>query len=794
MNDTSFAILPDKEYEQHTRYRSVGALVSHAFESKHILEMEAENGYVTIIFYRDDIVRIMMNPKKKPSKQTTRAVIKKPVQLNLSLKENQEELYLKSKKLSLHINKTPLLISVFDQNGSLLLEEADQGMAFNETKGVICYKQMVEDQHFYGFGEKTGYLDKRGEKLTMWNTDVYAPHNPETDPIYQSIPYFMAVRQGKAYGIFLDNPSKSIFDLKSSTETYSFLAERGQLDYYIFGGPTPKHVIEQYTAITGKMPLPPKWALGYHQSRYSYKTEQEVRELVQTFKEKSIPLDAVYLDIHHMDGYRVFTFDQERFSNPEKLIEELRVEGVHIVPIVDPGVKADPEYYLYQEGIRGDMLCKYLDGEIFHGDVWPGKSAFPDFTKKDVRRWWGESHQFYTKLGIEGVWNDMNEPSVFNESKTMDLNVVHDNDGDPKTHRELHNLYGLLMGEATYDGLKKQIDGKRPFLLTRAGYAGIQRYATVWTGDNRSFWEHLQMALPMCMNLGISGVPFCGPDVGGFAHDSNGQLLARWTQFGTFTPYFRNHCELKSIHQEPWSFGEKYEQIIKRYIQERYRWLPYLYTLFQEASTTGLPVMRALMLEYPNDQHTVNLSDQFMIGSNLIVAPILTPDTFHRVVYLPEGTWVNYWTDERLSGGNHYLVEADLETLPLFVKEGSIITHGTVKGSTKQDETLLKIHLYPSKEGKASFTYYEDDGKSFAYEHGEFFKAIITAEMELGKLDITCKTSHSQYEPVWEDMEFIIHGLEEGKTVFINGEKQANSKLIEHEKMIICAKRQHYFK
>ena len=531
---------------------------------------------------------------------------------------------------------------------------------------------MDKDDHFYGFGEKTGFLDKRGEKMTMWNTDVYAPHNPEIDALYQSIPYFMTVRNGNAHGIFFDNTGKTVFDMKSSTESYSFSAETGQLDYYVFAGPTPKAVLEQYTEITGKMPLPPKWTLGYHQSRYSYKNEQEVRELVNNFKAKGIPLDAIYLDIHYMDGYRVFTFDEARFPNPKGLLEDLKEAGIHVVPIVDPGVKEDPEYSVYQEGINEDYFCKYIEGNIYYGDVWPGNSAFPDFTNDDVREWWGEKHKFYTDLGVEGIWNDMNEPAVFNETKTMDVKVMHDNNGDPKTHRQLHNVYGFLMGEATYEGMKKELDGNRPFLLTRAGYAGVQRYASVWTGDNRSFWEHLQMALPMCMNLGISGVPFSGPDVGGFAHDSNGELLARWTQFGTFTPYFRNHSVLESIHQEPWSFGEEYEQVIKEAIQERYVWLPYLYTLFQEASVTGMPVMRALLLEYPDDKNVFNLSDQFMIGSDIIVAPILTPDTNYRVVYLPEGNWINHSTEEVLEGNQHILAYAPIDTIPIFIKEGSI--------------------------------------------------------------------------------------------------------------------------
>lgn len=769
MQDTSFSIIPDKMNQKvKSQYQNIGSITNFQLE-ENVFQLSCENGFVSILFYRDDIVRIVMNPKQKPSLKSSFAVVKKRENCEVTVKEIENEIHILSGKLKVVINRNPMLLSFFDTTGRLLVSEKGFGMGFNEKKEVICYKQMDKADHYYGFGEKTSFLDKRGEKMTMWNSDVFAPHNPEIDSLYQSIPYFMTIREGSAYGIFFDNTFKSVFDMKSSEEVYSFYAEGGQLDYYVFAGPTPKAVLEQYTDITGKMPIPPKWSLGYHQSRYSYETEEEVRELVRSFKEKEIPLDAIYLDIHYMDGYRVFTFDEEKFPNPKGLIQDLKDDGIHVVPIVDPGVKEDPEYYIYQEGIMEDRFCKYIEGNIYYGDVWPGNSAFPDFSNSDVRSWWGEKHKFYTELGIEGIWNDMNEPAVFNETKTMDVKVMHENDGDPKTHRELHNVYGFLMGEATYEGMKKLLTGHRPFLLTRAGYAGVQRYASVWTGDNRSFWEHLQMALPMCMNLGVSGVPFCGPDVGGFAHDANGQLLARWTQFGTFTPYFRNHSVLGSVRQEPWSFGEEYEKVVKQYIQERYVWLPYLYTLFKEASMTGVPVMRPLVLEYPNDENTFNLSDQFMIGSNVIVAPIITPDTYHRVVYLPEGQWINYWTEEKLEGGKHHLVKAELEILPIFIKAGAVITQGTVKQSTEVKESELTVHFYLDENGTSTFTYYEDDGKSFAYEEGSFFQCKFQATVVNNRFDISIHVEHDQYQPDWEKAVLILHGVDKEINVTING-------------------------
>jgi alpha-glucosidase len=769
MEDTSFAIHPDnKAHINGNVFRSIGSLVTYHVE-KNILHLQCEAAFVRIQFFCDDIVRIVMNPKEWPSLKSSFAVIKQPMDIPLTVSETEDEMAVKSGRLSLKITKAPLRITIFDHENRLLVKDSGIGMGYNSKKEVICFKGMEPDDHFYGFGEKTGFLDKRGDKLTMWNTDVYAPHNPEIDSLYQSIPFFMTLRNGFAHGIYFNNTFKTVFDLKTSQYSYSFSAEGGQLDYFVFVGPSPKQVIKQYTDITGRMPLPPKWALGYHQSRYSYQNEQEVRDLANQFLQKEIPLDAIYLDIHYMDGYRVFTFNQERFPNPAKLIADLKSDGIHVVTIVDPGVKADPEYQVYREGITEERFCKYLEGNQYFGEVWPGKSAFPDFTNSDVRKWWGDKHQFYTDLGIEGIWNDMNEPAIFNESKTMDLEVMHDNDGDPKTHRELHNLYGMLMGEATYEGMKEHLNGNRPFLVTRAGFAGVQRYSAVWTGDNRSFWEHLQMSLPMCMNLGVSGVAFCGPDVGGFAHDTTGQLLTRWTQVGMFTPFFRNHSVLESIHQEPWSFGSEFEKIIKKYIEQRYVWLPYLYTLFKEACVSGIPVMRPLMLEYPGDKNTFNLFDQFMIGADVLVAPILTPDTNYRVVYLPEGTWNNYWTDAKLEGGKHHLVDAGLDVMPIFVRSGAIIPQGTVKQSTEVKESELLIHLYPAENVESTFTYYEDDGKTFAYQNGEYFQCQFTMNLNGDNLELAIDILQAEYEPDWEKATFIIHGWLNGIKMTING-------------------------
>ncbi|MBB5174339.1 glycoside hydrolase family 31 protein [Texcoconibacillus texcoconensis] len=771
MDDTSYAIHPGNEQNMmDTSFKDVGRVIDQHLDGQQFF-ITCENVYITLTFVRDDILRVTMDPEKWPEMKTTSAIIRQPENIDIHETKETDHSIIESELLHVEVTYNPCRLNIQDKTGRVLSKESARGMGYKKNGEVIAYKMRAENDRFYGFGEKTGYLDKRGEKLTMWNTDVYAPHNPETDPLYQSIPFFITFRQGHACGTFFDNSGKTTFDIKSEEETYHFHAESGVLDYYMFAGPTMKDVLQQYTWLTGTMPLPPKWALGYHQSRYSYESEEEVRQLVNNFIDKDIPLDAVYLDIHYMNEYRVFSFDEDRFPNPKQLVKDLKTEGIRIVTIVDPGVKVDPEYEIYQEGVREGHFCKYLEGNHYVGDVWPGPSAFPDFTNEKARWWWGNKHQFYSDLGIEGIWNDMNEPAVFNESKTMDINVMHDNDGDPKTHRELHNLYGMLMGQSTYEGMKKHLNGRRPFLLTRAGYAGVQRYAAVWTGDNRSFWEHLQLAIPMCLNLGLSGVPLSGADVGGFAYDANGELFARWMQFGAFAPYFRNHSAIGTDRQEPWAFGKEIEEIAKTYIDLRYQWLPEWYRLFKEASETGVPAMRPLILEYPDDENTYQLYDQFMLGDHTIIAPVMQPESQHRVVYLPEGRWVHYWNGETYEGRKHHLVSAPLDTLPLFIREGAIIVHGPKKRSTAYKDEELTLYAYLSESGKASGEIYDDDGETSDHKKGEYLQYQVSVRRDGQDIYLDVDKQVTNFSPQWTRIQLVIHGIGHVENVLVNGEK-----------------------
>lgn len=763
MKDTSEAIHPDHAKSQDTHYTgTLMGKIKVVREHEGALLLLGERFNLGIQAGIDGVVRIKTFRGTEPNWKTTAAIINHGTadSAGITWSAADEVVEVTVGQLKLSINREHGAIDI--QTGHRVIQLTS---LYRNREHIGDYTARVALQptdRIYGLGETTGFLNKRGERYTMWNSDVYAPHVPEMESLYQSIPFMTVHGEQFSYGLFLDNPGKVVFDMRKDTDAALMQTHTGEFDLYLITGPGLKDVISRYADMTGKMPIPPKWALGYHQSRYSYENEQEVMELADNFRSKEVPCDVIHLDIHYMNGYRVFTFDENRFPDPEGMLAKLREQGFHIVPIVDPGVKADPMYSVYQEGLAGNHYCRYPEGDIYTGDVWPGESTFPDFTEQQVREWWGEQQRFYTDMGIEGVWNDMNEPAIFNEMKTMDVRVMHRNEGDPKTHGELHNIYGLRMAQASYEGLKNNLDGRRPFVLTRAGYSGIQRYGAVWTGDNRSFWEHMAMAMPMIMNLGMSGVPFAGPDIGGFAHHTSGELLARWTQMGVFFPYVRNHSSLDTLHQEPWSFGERIEKICKEYIEMRYRFMPYLYHWFYQASVTGLPVMKPLLLDYPSDSTAVSITDQFLVGDSLLVAPIYRPETEWRSVYLPEGEWIDYWTGEKHEGKQHIHVHAPLEKIPLYVKAGCILLEGAVRQYMEQtvDNEVLKASIYlTGTENTIETEWYEDDGVSFDYQAGAWNKLHINVAEQAETVTIHAGYEDREYVPSIAGIQYRLVGF-----------------------------------
>jgi alpha-glucosidase len=441
-------------------------------------------------------------------------------------------------------------------SGRAILDDGQAGgPAWDSSDGSAAWtKRMPPDERYYGFGERTGLLDKRGRRYTCWTTDEYQHQGPETDALYQAIPFFLALDMaGRSYGLFLHNTYRSAFDFTNVQQgVWHMEVAGGELDYYVIYGPEPAQVVARYTELTGRMPLPPRWALGYQQSRWSYESEPVVRDLAEQFRRRHIPCDVLYLDIDHMDGNRVFTWDHKRFPGPAGLIADVGAQGFHVVPIVDIGVKHQPEggYPIYDEGARGGYFIKTSRGagaQDFLCYVWPGLCAFPDFTRAEVREWWGGCYRALLDAGVSGFWNDMNEPAMhdtpYNQpgstSSEPPLDTPQGSQAEPTTHAEARNVYAYLENQAAYTALRRLRPNQRPFLLTRAGFAGIQRYAAVWTGDNGSYWEHLEMSLPQLLNLGLSGVPFAGADIGGFFADGSPELFARWIQLGALYPFAR---------------------------------------------------------------------------------------------------------------------------------------------------------------------------------------------------------------------------------------------------------------
>lgn len=603
---------------------------------------------------------------------------------------------------------------------------------------VQCVKQLEKGDCIYGLGDKTGILNKRYYEYENWNSDIPDPHEDSFKSLYKSIPFFITLKENGVYGIFYDNTFKSYFNFGKENDTYySFGSDDGNLDYYFIGGNSMPEIVTNYTYLTGRMPLPQKWTLGYHQSRWGYDSEETFRDLAAKFKEHRIPCDALHFDIDYMERYKVFTWNEERFRDARTLLSDLKKQGIKAVTIIDPGVKVEEGYPMYEEGIKEGYFAKTEDGSVYVNAVWPGDAVYPDFGNPDVRKWWGEHLSFYTDLGVGGIWNDMNEPASFNGPLPND--VIFTDEDKASTHGEMHNVYGHNMAKATYEGLKK-LTGKRPFIITRACYSGSQKYTTAWTGDNQSLWTHLRMAIPQQCNLGLSGMSFVGTDIGGFGADTTPELLVRWIEAGCFSPLFRNHCAKGSMNQEPWLFGDEVLAIYRKYVELRYTLLPYFYDLCRECEQTGLPVIRPLVLHYENDTYVRNLNDEFLVGEHLLIAPVVEQGAVKRMVYLPEGVWYDYWTHEAYQGRQYYLVDAPLDKCPIFVKAGTILPKAPAQmyvGETPNPPLILEVYA-----GTGTYKHYQDNGEDFAYRNGEYNEYLFRTE---GKGEVKITKVHEGY-------------------------------------------------
>lgn len=661
-------------------------------------------------------------------------------------------------------------IRFFDASGGLLRHDlpplvktgGDDGIASSWTHRA----SLAPEERVYGLGEQAGPLNLRPGEYILWNTDPGGSYEPGDGPLYMPMPVYFGLHRRGTYLVFFENTYSGEISLAQMGE--DGIAEisftEGMLRYYFLPGP-PERALSRFSTLTGNTPLPPRWALGYHQSRWGYKSEAEVREIADGFRERGIPLSSIHLDIDYMDDYRVFTVDTEDFPDLGSLSEHLRTEEVRLVTILDPGVKQDPNYEVYRSGLEENAFALLPDGGPAVGLVWPGWSLFPDFTDPDARAWWGEHYRLLLDSGIAGIWHDMNEPSCFSGwgGLTLPLPTRHRLEGENGDHRKAHNVYGLQMNRAGYDAQRRLAPERRPWQLSRSGWVGLQRYAWNWTGDTGSSWGALAMTVPTVLGLGLSGIPYSGPDVGGFSGNPDAELYIRWLQLAAFLPFFRTHAAVGTERREPWSYGEEHTGIARETIQLRYAMLPYWYTLAWETCQHGLPIVRPLWWSDPQDERLWDDAEAFLVGDALLAAPVLQKGAREKEINLPSGSWYHYWDNVLLHGPGHVQLDAPLERIPILVRCGSLLP-------LEENKTSLVLHLYLPEDGQeVENSLYTDAGDGYGEWRLDRFRVTRSGD----QVDITHAVEGERAFPS-QELTLAVHGAQIDRTTMDGKEPPAD--------------------
>jgi alpha-glucosidase len=685
-----------------------------------------------------------------------------------------------SEVIQLHVNKKTLMISVFNQDGLLISEDKSiqHFPHYENGSNIVHYKRKIEHgEHFYGLGDKPTSADLLGKKLTIWGSDQYGFYD-YTDPLYKNIPFFIGLHHHEAYGIFIDNTYKSTYDFGNDERTeMNVYLDGGELNYYFFYGPHMVDVTKQYTLITGVPELPPLWALGYQQCKWSYYPEAEVYDVTNKLREHKIPCDVIYLDIDYMDGFRCFTWDKEKFPEPKNMIANLKAKGFKTVVIIDPGIKVDEDYKIFQEAIANDYFCKAGEGGYIEGKVWPGDCYFPDFTNPKVRKWWsGLFKDLIQDKGVAGVWNDMNEPALFDvPNKSFPSTVRHNYEGEESSHKRVHNVYGMQMTRATYEGVKHYSAPNRPLIITRSTYAGGQRFSAGWTGDNIASWEHISIANIQTQRLSISGFSFVGADIGGFIDQPSGELFSRWIASAVLHPFFRNHSSGDHGNQEPWSFDNETLNNVRTMIEVRYKFLPYIYSTFFKYVQYADPMLIPGYMYDQDDMHTHYRGDEVILGESVLFCPVYTQGAKHKSVYLPKGNWYYYFNDHFYEGNDEYSIEVPMHEALIFIKAGSLIPHHPVMnyvGEKSIDQ--LYIHLYFSEEDNDGLLIYEDQGDGYDYQLGKYNEVTYQYQFSNNTITIIQKRKGT-FIPQYTSYLFEVHGLKKAiKNISVDGQKTAN--------------------
>lgn len=572
----------------------------------------------------------------------------------------------------------------------------------------------------------------------------------------------MGVRtDGTAFGILFDTTWKAV--LSSTDEKIDLKSEGIPFRVFVIDRESPQAVVRGLAELTGTMPMMPRWALGYHQCRFSYQPDSRVIEIADGFRSRQIPCDAIWMDIDYMDGYRIFTFSPEKFPDPAAVNRDLHLRGFHSTWMIDPGAKVDPEYSVYKSGTENDIWVKTADGKEFHGDAWPGAAAFPDFTCPKAQQWWAGLYKDFIATGIDGVWNDVNEPQINDTpNKTMPEDNIHrGGNGLPEgTHLQYHNVYGMLMVRSSREGILAARPETRPFILTRSNFLGGHRYAATWTGDNGSTWEHLKLSIPMSLTLGLSGQPVSGADIGGFLFNADADLFGHWIGFGAFYPFSRGHACAGTNDKEPWAFGKEVENASRIALERRYILLPYFYTLMREAATDGMPIMRPAFFADPKDLSLRAEQEIFLIGDDILVIP-----AFAEKPNLPGGIW----REISLVDGD----QQDKYQATLKIRGGAIVPTGKIiQNTTEESLDPLTLLVSLDENGKAEGSLYWDNGDGWEYRNGEYSLQKYSARTEGNSVTVRLTGTEGSMETENKGMAIV-------KVITDNGIRQASGNLEE---------------
>ena len=782
--------LATERYEDVYEYHQPGAITGVEHENAHTWTFATANGFrlrVQVLSERIIRVRYSQTATFDPARSYAVCAKFNPTHLDgYQFDENDEAYLIGSHMLRVQIQKADARVTFLNSLSEIVCQES---LPMTVTRTILEGTHDVKvsmnapiGETYYGLGDKSGDLELRGNYYVNYNTDAFA-YGKDTDPLYRTIPFYYGLTPNKlGYGIFFDNTYRSHFDFAQADPALTtFSADGGEVDYYFIYGPDLTDVGRQYTDITGTAELPAHWTMGFHQCRWSYYPEQRVHQIAEGFRSRNIPCDAIYLDIDYMDAFRCFTWNKKFFPDPARMIGELKAQGFHTVVMIDPGIKIDEEYFVYQDGAAKDYFCRRAGGERMEGPVWPPECVWPDYTRPEVRTWWGKLYnELYNIQGVSGFWNDMNEPAVFKvNTKTFPDNVMHDFEGRGATHARVHNVYGMQMVRATRDGLAELQQYKRPFVITRAAYSGTQRYSACWTGDNVASWDHLRIANRQCQRMSISGYSFIGTDIGGFVDPPTGELMVRWLQLGAFHPLYRVHSmgnnvdgasevdvdALNAINssdarldQEPWVYGDTYTDQARAAIEFRYRLLPYLYTAFQQYSATGTPVLRSLVFADQQDETAAGRENEFMVGNDLIAAPVVKAGQKTKQIYLPKGNWYDFHRSKAHVGGGIFRYKVDADKAPLFARAGSTIPLYNVRQHTGEAVETLTLRLFYSKSDHTSHLY-EDAGEGYAYKANQYRAASYAWSGSEGALQIS---TSGDFEPTYKNTLLELAGFPKG--------------------------------